>query len=71
MSPRLSRRRFVAYGAAALVSAIGAEALFVEPHHPVAEYVEVRLSRLSDSFHVFRIAQITDITLAPTWEKLG
>jgi len=71
MSPRLSRRRFVAYGAAALVSATGADALLVEPHHPVAEHVEVRLSRLPDSFHGFRIAQITDIHFGPYMGKAG
>ena len=71
MSPRLSRRRFVAYGAAALVSATGADALLVEPHHPVAEHVEVRLSRLPESFHGFRIAQITDIHFGPYMGKAG
>jgi predicted MPP superfamily phosphohydrolase len=71
MSPLLSRRRFVAYGAAALLSATGAEALFVEPHHPVAEHVEIRLSRLPDSFHGFRIAQITDIHFGPYMGKAG
>ncbi len=71
MSPRLSRRRFAAYGAAALLSATGAEALFLEPHHPVAEHVEIRLSRLPHSFHGFRIAQITDIHFGPYMGKAG
>jgi predicted MPP superfamily phosphohydrolase len=71
MSPRLSRRRFVAYGAAALVGATSVDALFAEPHHPVAEHVEVRLSRLPDSFHGFRIAQITDIHFGPYMGKAG
>ena len=71
MSPRISRRRFAAYGAAALLSATGADALLVEPHHPVAEHVEIRLSRLPDSFHGFRIAQITDIHFGPYVGKAG
>src|SRR5260370_40200381 len=71
MSARLSGRRFAAYGAGALLSAIGADALFVEPHHPVAEHVEIRLSRLPDSFHGFRIAQITDIHFGPYLGKAG
>ena len=71
MSPRLSRRRFAAYGAAALLSATGARALWLEPHHPVAEHVEIRLSRLPDSFHGFRIAQITDIHFGPYMGKSG
>jgi predicted MPP superfamily phosphohydrolase len=71
MSPRLSRRRFAAYGAAALLSATGAHALWLEPHHPVAEHVEIRLSRLPDSFHGFRIAQITDIHFGPYMGKSG
>jgi uncharacterized protein len=71
MSPRISRRRFAAYGAAALLSATGADALLVEPHHPVAEHVEIRLSRLPDSFHGFRIALITDIHFGPYMGKAG
>jgi predicted MPP superfamily phosphohydrolase len=71
MSPRLSRRRFATYGAAALLSATGAHALWLEPHHPVAEHVEIRLSRLPDSFHGFRIAQITDIHFGPYMGKSG
>ena len=71
MSPRLSRRRFAAYGAAALLSATGAHALWLEPHHPVAEHVEIRLSRLPDSFLGFRIAQITDIHFGPYMGKSG
>jgi predicted MPP superfamily phosphohydrolase len=71
MSPQLSRRRFAAYGAAALLSATGAHALWLEPHHPVAEHVEIRLSRLPDSFHGFRIAQITDIHFGPYMGKSG
>jgi uncharacterized protein len=71
MSPRLSRRHFAAYGAAALLSATGAQALLLEPHHPVAEHVEIRLSRLPDSFHGFRIAQITDIHFGPYMGRSG
>ena len=71
MSPRLSRRRFVAYGAAALVGATGLDALFAEPHHPVAEHVGVKLSRIPDSFHGFRIAQITDIHFGPYMGRTG
>src|SRR5260370_34867173 len=71
MSPPISRRRFAAYGGAALLSAASAEALLVEPHHPVAEHVEIRLSSLPDSFHGFRIAQITDIHFGPYLGKAG
>lgn len=43
----------------------GADALFLEPKNLVAERVDVRLSRLPEEFHGFRIAQISDVHFGP------
>jgi predicted MPP superfamily phosphohydrolase len=71
MVPRFTRRHFVQYGLAALAGAATIDGLFVEPGHPIAEHVEVRLSRLPESFHGFRIAQISDIHFGPYMGKVG
>jgi uncharacterized protein len=64
----LTRRRFfnrLLIGASA-VAAIGAtDALFLEPKRLVAERIGIRLSRLPEEFHGFRIAQISDVHFGP------
>jgi uncharacterized protein len=64
-----SRRQFLkttisAIGALA-VTAIGLDALSLEPHYAVVESVPVRLPHLSDAFKGFRIAQLSDIHFGP------
>jgi uncharacterized protein len=71
MSPRISRRQFVVYGAAALASVAAVDGFLREPHHPVVEHIEIRLSRLPEAFHGFRIAQITDIHFGPYMGRKG
>jgi predicted MPP superfamily phosphohydrolase len=71
MPSRVTRRRFLAYGTAALASAAAVDGFLLEPHRPVAEQVEIRLSRLPESFHGFRIAQISDIHFGPYMGRAG
>src|SRR2546428_7292990 len=64
----LTRRRFFnrfLIGASA-VAALGAtDALFLEPKNLVAERIDIRLNRLPEEFHGFRIAQISDVHFGP------
>jgi uncharacterized protein len=69
----LTRRQFVRRSVAGLAalsgSALAVEGFFREPHHPVAEHIEVRLARLPEAFQGFRIAQITDIHFGPYMDQ--
>jgi uncharacterized protein len=73
----LTRRQFVRRAALGLAGFAGAglslDGFVGEPHHPMTERVEVRLSRLPEAFEGFRIAQITDIHFGPYMdqEQLG
>src|SRR4030081_595218 len=71
MVPRFTRRRFVQYGLVALAGAAVIDGLFAEPGHPVAEHLEIVLSRLPKSFQGFRVAQISDIHFGPYMGKSG
>lgn len=42
-----------------------------EPQHPVTESIQIRLARLPEAFHGFRIAQITDIHFGPYMDRAG
>ena len=68
----LTRRKFLGrflIGASALATVAGAETIFLEPRHLVSEPIEVRLKRLPDDFHGFRIAQISDVHFGPYMGK--
>jgi predicted MPP superfamily phosphohydrolase len=64
----LTRRKFVSrllIGASAVAAIGSADALFLEPKHLVAERVDIRLNRLPEEFHGFRLAQISDVHFGP------
>jgi uncharacterized protein len=65
----LTRRQFVRRSVVGLTALAGTgfaiEGFFREPMHPMAEQIEIRLSRLPEIFDGFRIAQITDIHFGP------
>jgi predicted MPP superfamily phosphohydrolase len=42
-----------------------------EPQHPVTESIQIRLARLPEEFHGFRIAQLTDIHFGPYMDQAG
>ncbi len=68
----LTRRKFLGQfliGASALVTVAGADTAFLEPRHLVSEPIDVRLKRLPDDFHGFRIAQISDMHFGPYMGK--
>jgi uncharacterized protein len=67
----VTRRRFLGYGLASLAGATAVDGFLVEPAHPVAEYREIHLSRLPESFAGFRIAQISDIHFGPYMGQAG
>lgn len=73
MSLALTRRRFVrgsVIGLAALAgTGLTIEGLIREPEHPVAQNVTIRLSRLPEAFHGFRIAQLSDIHFGPYMDQ--
>lgn len=73
MSLGLTRRRFVrgsVIGLAALAgTGLTIEGLIKEPEHPVAQNVTIRLSRLPEAFHGFRIAQLSDIHFGPYMDQ--
>jgi uncharacterized protein len=48
-----------------VAGACAADGFLWEPGHPIAQPVEIRLSRLAESFHGFRIAQLSDIHFGP------
>jgi uncharacterized protein len=47
------------------------DGLFIEPKHPIARHVDIRLPRLPEQFHGFRIAQISDIHFGPYMGRRG
>src|SRR6266849_244458 len=68
----LTRRKFFRrflIGASAVAAIGAADGLFLEPRNLVAEHVNVRLSRLPEAFHGFRIAQISDVHFGPYMGK--
>lgn len=68
----LTRRRFLGrfvIGASVLATVAGADTVFLEPRHLVSETIDVRLKRLPDDFHGFRIAQISDVYFGPYMGK--
>lgn len=70
----LTRRRFFGrflIGASAVAAIGSAEGLFLEPRNLVAEHIDIRLARLPQEFHGFRIAQISDIHFGPYMGKAG
>ena len=70
----LTRRKFFSrflIGASAIAAIGSADALFLEPKHLVAERLDVRLDRLPQEFHGFRIAQISDVHFGPYMGKTG
>jgi predicted MPP superfamily phosphohydrolase len=70
----LTRRQFLGrclIGGAAVAAIGSADALFLEPRNLVAERVDIRLARLPEAFHGFRIAQISDVHFGPYMGKPG
>lgn len=70
----LTRRKFFnqfLIGASAVASIGCADALFLEPKNLVSEHLDIRLTRLPEEFHGFRIAQISDIHFGPYMGKGG
>lgn len=68
----LTRREFFSrflIGASAVTTIAGGDALFLEPRHLVSESVAIRLKRLPNEFHGFRIAQISDVHFGPYMGK--
>ena len=65
MFPKLTNCQWIKYGMFTAVGACAADGFLWEPAHPVAQRVEIRLSRLGESFHGFRIAQLSDIHFGP------
>jgi predicted MPP superfamily phosphohydrolase len=44
---------------------LAVDGFLLEPQHPVSKHVRVRLARLPEVFHGFRIAQLSDIHFGP------
>jgi uncharacterized protein len=69
----LNRRRFLKQifaGAAGLVSVAALDALWLEPNAPVVEHVRLRLARLPEAFHEFRVLVMGDFHYGP-WVRKG
>ena len=49
----------------------GSDAFLLEPRHLVAERVSVKLARLPEAFHGFRIAHISDLHFGPYMGRAG
>ncbi len=70
----LTRRKFFTrflLGASAVAAMGSADGLFLEPKNLVSEHVDIRLTRLPEEFHGFRIAQISDVHFGPYMGKAG
>jgi predicted MPP superfamily phosphohydrolase len=70
----LTRRRFFGrflIGASAAAAIGSVDGLFLEPRNLVSEHIDIRLERLPEEFHGFRIAQISDIHFGPYMGKAG
>lgn len=65
---QFDRRRFLKqalYGAVGLGSVAALDGFALEPHAPVAEHITIRLPRLPEAFHGFRIVQMADLHFGP------
>jgi predicted MPP superfamily phosphohydrolase len=70
----ITRRTFFgrALAGAGFLAAVGAaDVLFVEPRTVAIERVNIKLARLPEAFHGFRIAQISDIHFGPYMGRAG
>jgi uncharacterized protein len=70
----LTRRKFLSQfliGASAVAAIGSADALFLEPKKLVSDHIDIKLARLPDEFHGFRIAQISDVHFGPYMGKAG
>jgi uncharacterized protein len=47
------------------------DGLIIEPKHPIARHVDIRLARLPEEFDGFRIAQVSDIHFGPYMGRSG
>lgn len=68
----LTRRTFFnrfLIGACTVVAIGATDAVFVEPKNLLAEHIDIRLNRLPEEFHGFRIAQISDVHFGPYMGK--
>jgi uncharacterized protein len=65
---QLDRRRFLKqafFGAVGLGAVASIDGFGIEPYRPVAEHISIRLPRLPEAFHGFRIVQMTDLHFGP------
>ena len=65
---RLDRRRFLKQaliGGVGLSSAAALDGFIIEPHLSVAEHIDIRLPRLPEAFHGFRIVHMADMHFGP------
>jgi len=63
-----TRRRFLhrfLVGTSAIAAGAASDAVFLEPKNLVADRIDIRLNRLPQEFHGFRIAQISDVHFGP------
>jgi predicted MPP superfamily phosphohydrolase len=63
--PGETRRKFLARALAGAGLLAAADVLLLEPRTVVAEHVPIKLTRLPQGFHGFRVAQISDIHFGP------
>lgn len=64
----MDRRRFLRqalFGAVGLGAAAAVDGFLIEPHAPVAERIGIRLRRLPEAFHGFRIVVLGDMHFGP------
>lgn len=61
----LTGREWLKYLMCTTAAACAADGFLWEPGHPVAQFLEIRLTRLPESFNGFRIAQLSDIHFGP------
>ena len=64
----MDRRRFLKQaliGTIGLGAAVAVDGFLIAPHLPVAEHINIRLSRLPEAFHGFRIVVMGDMHFGP------
>jgi uncharacterized protein len=63
----LNRRRFLRQSlfAAGITAAAAVDGFLIEPHTPVTDEITIRLQRLPEAFHGFRIALLGDLHFGP------
>ena len=66
----ISRRRFLKIAAATGALAVGADALWLEPNHPVVTRVEIPLLRLPREFDGFTMVQLSDFHFDPYFSAI-